>query len=317
MLSRVGDSIYWMSRYFERAENNARLLDVNVQMLLDFENQRDETEQRHWQPILSTLEDTELFSRLHPSVTGEAVMEYVTFERKNPNSIYSCIGIARENARMVRDQLSSEMWEHINRVYLYFKDGSARRDFRGSTHEFYHKIIDGSQLFQGVTDATMTHGEGWQFIQVGKFIERADSTSRILDLKYHILLPSGERVGGNVDTSQWLAVLRSCSAMEPYLKVKAGVVTPWDVAEFLIVHDDFPRSIRFCVDHLDDCLHDISGAQRSHFTNEAERLSGLVRSQLDYATPDSVFRQGLHEFLDEIQGRLIDLDIAFHKAYCA
>ncbi len=317
MLSRVGDSIYWMSRYFERAENNARLIDVNVQMLLDFENQHTETEQRHWQPILSTLEDSELFRKLHTGVTGEAVMDYVTFEPKNPNSIYSCVCYARENARTVRDQLSSEMWEQVNRLYLYFKEGNAERDFRASTYEFYSKVIDGTQLFQGVTDATMTHGEGWLFIQAGKFIERADSTSRILDLKYHILLPHGENVGGNVDTSQWLAVLRSCSAMEAYLKVKTGQVTPWDVAEFLICHDEFPRSIRFCADRLDDCLHEISGTERTRFRNEAERLSGLLRSHLDYASIESIIQSGLHEFLDDVQARLIELDIAFHKTYCA
>jgi len=317
VLSRVGDSTFWIGRYIERAENNARLLDVNVQMLLDFENRRDETERQFWNPILSTLEDTELFGQLHPAFTAAAVLDYVTFEPRNPNSIQSCIGHARENARAVRDQISSEMWEQINGTYLYFQDGSAARDFRTNSHNFYDKVTYASQLFQGVTDATMTHGEAWRFIQAGKFIERADSTSRILDLKYHILLPSGEQVGGNVDISQWMAVLRSCSAMEACLKIRKGDVTPWGVAEFLICHDEFPRSIRFCVDRLDEVLHRISGIAEGHFSNEPERLSGLLRSQLDYATVSGIFRQGLHEYLDGVQARLIELDIAFHRTYCA
>ena len=317
MLSRVGDSTYWMGRYIERAENNARLLDVNVQMLLDFESRRGETERQLWGPILSTLEDTELFAELHGEFTASAVLDYVTFEGRNPNSIRSCINYARENARAVRDQISSEMWEQINALWLYFQDGSAVRDFRANSHEFYDKVTYASQLFQGVTDATMTHGEAWRFVRAGKFIERADSTSRILDLKYHLILPSGEHVGGNVDISQWMSVLRSCSGMEAYLKIRKGDVTPWGVAEFLICHGEFQRSIRFCVDCLDLMLHEISGTEEGHFANEPERLSGLLRSQLDYATVDGIFRTGLHEYLDGVQERLIDMDIAFHRTYCA
>ena len=317
MLSRVGDSTYWMGRYIERAENNARLLDVNVQMLLDFESRGVETERQFWGPILSTLEDTELFNHLHEEFTAAAVLDYVTFERRNPNSINSCINHARENARAVRDQISSEMWEQINALWLYFRDSSAGRDFRANSHEFFDKVTYASQLIQGVTDATMTHGEAWRFVQAGKFIERADSTTRILDLKYHILLPSGEQVGGNVDISQWMSVLRSCSGMEAYLKIRQGDVTPWGVASFLVCHAEFPRSIRFCVDRLDEVLHLISATEEGRFRNEPERLSGLLRSQLDYATPDSVFRHGLHEYLDGVQEQLIRLDLAFHDTYCA
>ncbi len=317
MLSRVGDSTYWMGRYIERAENNARLLDVNVQMLLDFESRGVETERQFWGPILSTLEDNELFNHLHEEFTAAAVLDYITFERRNPNSINSCINHARENARAVRDQISSEMWEQINALWLYFRDTSAGRDFRANSHEFYDKVTFASQLIQGVTDATMTHSEAWRFVQAGKFIERADSTTRILDLKYHILLPSGEQVGGNVDISQWMSVLRSCSGMEAYLKIRQGDVTPWGVASFLVCHAEFPRSIRFCVDRLDEVLHLISATEEGRFRNEPERLSGLLRSQLDYATPDSIFHHGLHEYLDGVQEQLIRLDLAFHDTYCA
>lgn len=316
MLSRVADSCYWLSRYIERAETSARLLDVNMQLMLDFEDQTPHLVQQHWQPIIATLEDQELFAKFHTSITPETVMEFVTFERQNPNSIASCIRNARENARTVREQVSSEMWEQVNRTHLYLRDGGARADFLDSPIDFYRRLVDRLHAFQGTTDATMTHGEGWEFLQMGKYLERADSTSRVLDIKYHILLPSGEEVGGHIDITQWMAVLRSCSAMEAYLKVNPGQVTAARVAEFLILHDEFPRSIRFCVDQLDRALHRISGCDFSHFSNEAERLCGQLRSNLDYTTINSIFSTGLHQYLDQIQSRLIEVSTALSKTYC-
>lgn len=316
MLSRVADSCFWLSRYIERAETNARILNVNMQLMLDFEDQTALSMQQHWQPVLATLEDQELFSKFHDTISPETVMDFVTFEKKNPHGIYSCIANARENARTVREQISSEMWEQLNRTFLYLRDGQARADFAESPIDFYRRLVDNLHGFQGTTDATMTHGEGWDFLQIGKYLERADSTSRVLDIKYHVLLPSGEQVGGHVDITQWMAVLRSCSGLEAYLKTFVGHVTGWQVAEFLILHDEFPRSIRFCVDGLDSALHRISGCEKNHFSNEAERLSGLLRSSLDYTTIASVFQSGLHQFLDKTQGNLIEIANAITKTYC-
>lgn len=316
MLSRVADSCFWLSRYIERAETNARILDVNMQLMLDIEDQTALSMQQHWQPVLATLEDQELFSIFHEAVTPETVMDFVTFEKKNPNGIYSCVANARENARTVREQISSEMWEQLNRTFLYLRDGQARKDFAESPIDFYRRLVDQLHGFQGTTDATMTHGEGWDFIQIGKYLERADSTSRVLDIKYHILLPSGEQVGGHVDITQWMAVLRSCSGLEAYLKSYVGHVSGWQVAEFLILHDEFPRSIRFCVDGLDSALHRVSGCEKNHFSTEAERLSGLLRSSLDYTTITSVFQGGLHQFLDKTQLHLIEIAEAIKQTYC-
>lgn len=316
MLSRVADSCFWLSRYIERAETNARILDVNMQLMLDFEDQTPDSVRQHWQPVLATLEDQELYSKFHPAISPDTVMDFVTFERKNPNGIYSCLANARENARTVREQISSEMWEQLNRTFLYLRDGQARLDFADSPIDFYRRLVDQFHAFQGTTDATMTHGEGWDFLQIGKFLERADSTSRVLDIKYHILLPSGEQVGGHVDITQWLAVLRSCSGLEAYLKSYAGQVTGWQVAEFLILHDEFPRSIRFSLEGLDSALHRVSGCEENHFSNEAERLSGLLRSSLDYTTIASVFQGGLHQFLDKTQLHLIDIAKAITQTYC-
>jgi uncharacterized alpha-E superfamily protein len=316
MLSRVADSCFWLSRYLERAEKNARILDVNVQLVLDLEALSSPDATLHWQPILDTLEDRERFHELHSAISGDAVMDFATFEKSNPNSILACVTRARENARTVREQISSEMWEQINRLYLYLSGPSARASHRESPIGFYRLLVDNLHAFQGVTDSTMTHGEGWHFIQAGKFIERADATSRVLDFKYHVLLPQGEEVGGTVDLTQWMAVLRSCSAMEAYFKLSRGRVTSWDVAGFLILHDSFPRSIRFCVDALDLTLHRISGTDRGHFGNEAERLSGMLRSNLDFTTIDSIFQLGLHQYLNETQIRLNGISNALADAYC-
>ncbi|MEA3186508.1 MAG: hypothetical protein QOD99_338 [Chthoniobacter sp.] len=316
MLSRVADSLYWLNRYMERAENSARILDVNLQLMLDFQDGSEGIEKRQWEPIIASLEDQKLFQTLHDETNAETVCEFVTFERENPNSIYSCLLGARENARTVREYISSEMWEQINQLYLYMKSDAARQDCANSGIDFYRRLVSSLHQFLGITNATLTHGEGWNFLQVGKYIERADCTSRILDLKYHILLPSGERVGGNVDTVQWMAVLKSCSALEAYRKLYVGQVAPWKVAEFIILHDDFPRSIRFCVDGLDTALHRISGCDRSHFTNDAERLSGRLCSILDYETIAGIFQVGLHQYLDRIQLRLIELAAAMTKTYC-
>lgn len=316
MLSRVADSLYWLGRYIERAENNSRILDVNLQLTLDDENSGDEAERLAWEPILATLEDLKLFRKLYAVTTADAVCEFLTFAKENPNSIRSAVAAARENARTVREYISSEMWERINSLYLWINSTGARQLFAGSTIDFYRHIVDYAHQFHGTTDATLTHGEGWNFLQVGKYLERADSTSRIVDLKYHILLPLGEEVGGNVDIVQWQAVLKSCSAYEAYLKLHTGSIAPWTVAEFVLLHDGFPRSIRFCADQLDAALHRISGCDRAHFTSDAERLSGRLCSDLNYTTISDIFNTGLHQYLDRIQGRLLEIGGAMGKQYC-
>jgi uncharacterized alpha-E superfamily protein len=317
MLSRVADSLYWMSRYIERADNNARIAEVNHQLLLDLANQPEPNTQQQWNPVISSLEENELFASLYETLDGKAAIDFVSLQKQNPNSIYSCLTLARENARSTREQMSSEMWEQINRMYLFVKSESGKKLLRSSPYEFFKRIIGGSHLFQGITDATMTHGEGWDFMRIGKLVERADCTSRILDLKYHILLPSGERVGGNIDTIQWMAVLKSCSALEAYRKIYVDQVAPWKVAEFIITHADFPRSIRFSVDLLDAALHRISGSSEANYANEAERLSGRLRSDLDYITIGDVFEFGLHQYLETIQKRLVEVSDAMHATYCA
>ena len=316
MLSRVADSLYWLSRYIERAENNARILDVNLALTLDSDQSGTEAERIDWQPILATLEDQTLFNSFHSATNAETVCDFVTLARENPNSIWSCVAAARENARTVREYISSEMWERINEMYLWMQSPTAHQLCTNTGIDFYRQVVDYAHQFHGTTDATLTHNDGWHFMQLGRYMERADSASRILDLKYHILLPSGEKVGGNVDILQWQAVLKSCSAFEAYRKLHIGQVNPWSVAEFIILHDTFPRSMRFCVERVDEALHHISGCDRQHFSDEAERLAGRLRSDLSYATIGDIIQRGLHQYLDNIQGRFAEIAAAMHKEYC-
>src|SRR6202171_348148 len=177
MLSRVAGSLFLNSRYIERAENNARIADVNLQLLLDLTTPAEADPQQQWDPIISSLEENELFASLYDSPDGKAVIDFVSLQKKNPNSIHSCLTLARETARATSEQISSEMWEQINRLYLFVKSDTAKKLVRTGPYEFFKRIIAGSHLFQGITDATMIHGEGWDFIRIGKMLERADCRS--------------------------------------------------------------------------------------------------------------------------------------------
>jgi len=315
MLSRVADSLYWMSRYIERAENVSRLLDVNLHLLLDFEEMDDLKLKDHWEPVIRATGDEESFYQLYDVADSENVTDFLTFNKKNPDSILSCMMAARENARMIRDQLSTEMWQCLNQAYLFLKSNNAKKVWDSGPYEFYKQIQDYSHLFMGLTDATFSHAEGFYFMQVGKFLERAEKTSQILDVKYHILLPSVEEVGGALDAVQWSAILRSCSAFEAYHRIFVSKVDPLKVAEFLIFNDNFPRSIQFSVREMNKNLHRISGCPMDEYANAAERASGRLLSELKYNTIGDVFKQGLHEYLGSIQDRFTDIGGEVYQSY--
>ncbi|CAI8257314.1 MAG: Uncharacterised protein [Opitutia bacterium UBA7350] len=315
MLSRVADSLYWMSRYIERAENIARLLDVNLQLQLDFEELDDKKLKAYWEPVIRAAGEEELFYEIHERANSRSVTDFLTFEARNKSSIMACIMAARENARMIRDQISVEMWECLNQAYLFLKSKNALNVWESGPYEFYKKIQDYSHLFLGLTDATFSHSEGFYFMQVGKFLERADKTSRILDFKYHVLLPSIEDVGGAVDAVQWSAILRSCSAFEAYHRQFVSAVSRDKVHEFLIFDDHFPRSIKSCVLELDRNLHAISGCPLSKYSNQAERLSGQILSDLKYDSIEDAFSFGLHEYLGKLQNRFIAIGKAVYDTY--
>jgi uncharacterized alpha-E superfamily protein len=195
------------------------------------------------------------------------------------------------------------MWEQVNRFYLAVKEGVSGKMFMQNPHVFFTKVKEGSHLFVGITDATMSHGEGWHFSRIGRLVERADKTSRILDVKYYFLLPSVQDVGTSLDNTQWAALLSSASALEMYRK-RYGAISPNRVAEFLILAPEFPRAIRYCLIKAGDSLHNISGSEIGLYQNLAEKRLGRLQADLAYADIDELMSGGLHEFLDSFQAKL-------------
>jgi uncharacterized alpha-E superfamily protein len=316
MLSRVANCLYWMSRYIERAENTARIVDVNLQLLLELRNLNDERLAEHWMPVVESTGDQEAFEKLHKKATGQAVTEFLVFQPENPNSIVSSICLARENARMVRDQITVEFWEELNRVYLFLRSPEARKVWRQSPSEFFQQIKSASLHLVGIGYATILHNEGWWFSQAGKFIERADKTSRILDVHYRSLPERG--MPGSVSQAEalgWSAVLRSCSAWDAYKSLHGAEIHPRYVAEFLLFNEDFPRSARFCVGELNGALRRISGTPSGKFCNESEKLAGRLEAELQFSTVEEIFQQGLHFYLDQFQDKLNSIGNALFDAY--
>lgn len=310
MLSRVADSIYWMNRYVERAENVARFVDVNFNLLLDTPGGV-----QQWEPLVVTTGDQGLFRQRYGEATAENVLRFLTFDKAYPSSILSCLQTARENARSVREIISSEMWEQVNSFYLMVK-AAAEADSLADLHTFFPEVKMASHLFAGVMDATMAHNEGWHFGRLGRLLERADKTARILDVKYYILLPSVADVGTPLDDLQWIALLKSASAYEMYRKCQYRI-TPDSVTEFLILNREFPRSIQFCVLQAEKSLHQISGTQSGTWRLPSDRAIGRLRSELDYLTIDEIIGLGLHEFLDGLQLRLNQVGQAIYEDFFA
>lgn len=314
MLSRVADCLYWMSRYVERAENIARIVDVNRQVMLDLPYDQAQELDRNWFAVLTCLGDEETFQEQRGGNPDRlSVTDFLVHDRENPNSIVSCLCAARENARTAREQISAEMWEQINRSYLWFTSRQAREWFDQNEYDFFQQVKEISHLFQGITDASMLHGEGWYFIQIGKYIERADKTSRVLDDKYHLLTHT--KLQRQLDVLEWSAVLRSCSARQAYQKVYVDTVKPIQTAELLLLNETFPRSVRFCVENVDRCLRQISGVLPGRFTNAAEKLTGRFLAELNFSTIEDVYGLGLHEAIDRMQIQLNDIGDAIFQTY--
>ncbi|MCE0483367.1 MAG: alpha-E domain-containing protein [Methylacidiphilales bacterium] len=314
MLSRVADSLYWMSRYAERAENIARILDVNLQLMLDLPKLGPAEQKALWEPVLRSTGDHSDFDKHYDKMTSDNVIDFLTLNPKNQNSIVNCITTARENARHVREQISLEMWEEINRTYLWMKSQTLKKIMRQGPYEFFMQVKNASHLFQGITDGTMTHGEDWDFIQVGKHLERADMTTRILDANDEIFVkqPSKTHTSG---TLHWSAILRSCSSHDAYRKFYVAQVEPDKVVEFLILNEFFPRSIRFCAATLNDALRRISGCKEEHFTNLAEKLAGRLVAELNYSALEDIKTVGMHKYMDELQIKLHGIGDAIFRTY--
>jgi len=293
MLSRTADSLYWMARYIERAENMARVADVAYRM--DLMRPIEQDPASLWQPALEAAGDPVGFAERYGTVNMENAVAYLSLDRDNPTSIWRCLRAARENARAQRGSITTEMWEALNATWLEIATLSREQLFSGGVREFFDRVKLQSHLFRGVTYGTMLHDEAFLFVRLGTFVERADDTARLLDTKYHVLLTDPKAVGGAMDYYQWGALLRSVSAFRAYHRIYRDVVTPWRVAELLVLRHDMPRSMHACFDEITQVLDKLAGGQGS----DARRLAGAMHAQLHFGRMDDIFKAGLHEFLVE------------------
>lgn len=297
MLSRIAESLFWIARYMERAEDTARILDVNYYMLLEGAGQPYRV---RWEPLVIITGQHERFFAQYAEPNPRAVFEFLGFSEHNPDSIVECIARARENARTIRDRISRDMWEELNALYIELRQAQVDAMLSSGPHDFCTMVKNGCARFSGVTAATFPRDEGWQFLTGGQAIERAGMTARIVDVQYHSLL-EGLPAGVEPDNHQWMAVLKSVAAYEFYRRSFHSRIDPQRVAELLILHPQHPRSVRFSIGRLQQALHAISGAPSDTYRNEAERLTGRLYDGLKYDRIEELFARGLHTCMTDVQ----------------
>jgi uncharacterized alpha-E superfamily protein len=308
MLSRVADRIFWMSRQMERAENMARILGVTSDLAVF--GTREVQQQNLIAPLTITDTGEDFFAR-YGSLSLKNLIEFHALDAENPSSIYSCLRLARESAHEVRWQITSEMWETLNATWIEMR--SIRRDrldSAGAT-SFFDWVKERSHLFRGVTYGTIVRGEAFDFSRIGTFLERADNTARILDVKYHILLPSVADVGGALDYYQWTALLRSVSSFETYRTLYRDQILPIKVAELLILERRMPRSLAACLEQITIALGRIRGQQDA----PAKRLASELNARLTHAHIEEIFQDGLHEYLEKCLEDFAALGVRIQRSY--
>lgn len=293
MLSRTADQLYWMARYIERAENIARTLDVSYRMSLMPEESREGLS--IWGSAVQIGGDWNDFNARYGDTTRENVVRYLSLDAENPLSIYSCVRGARENARALRGSITPEMWESLNATWIELRAFDESKLSGSGYRNFFDWVTDRSHLFKGVVDSTLLMDDSHCFVDLGGAIERADNTARLLDGKYHVLLPSLDDVGGVIDYYQWGAVLRAAGAFRAYHRIYRNVITPDKVAELLILRDSMPRSLHACLNRINTSLDSLCGS-RMH---ECRRLAGEIHARLHYGRMSEIFDGGLHEFLTD------------------
>ena len=300
VLSRSADHLYWIARHVERAENAARILDASYRMaLLPTGADADQVSGSEWDAVLKITGDATGFHDRFSEINADSIIRFMTLDPKNPSSIFSTIRAARENARAERVALTTEIWEALNSTWLEISALTPTRLASRGYRDFFDWIKERSHLFRGTADATMLRDERYHFLRLGTFIERADNTARILDVKYHILLPDGAHVGSAIDYMQWGAFLRSLSAYRTYHHEYKELIKPIHVADLMIFNDCFPRSLHACINDALDLLTLIGGPRGA----EAQRKVGELHALLHYGRIETVFAQGLHEFITDFIAR--------------
>jgi uncharacterized alpha-E superfamily protein len=295
MLSRTAENLFWLARYVERAENMARLLDVAMRMSSLPNGPADGPDEWHSAIVAAGCERS--FYAKHDRASAEAVIDHLARDLDNPSSILSCIETARRNGRAVRTALTVDMWEAINGTWLETRTLAAEDFEPARVRRVLDRVKERSLLFGGTVGATMLRSDAYWFTRLGTSVERADNTARILDVKYHVLLPQEETVGGLVDYYQWTAILRSVSALRSYHWVYRDRIKPWLVAELLILRPEMPRSLMSCLGEIARQL-DVLG-QAYGTRGECHRIAGQMDARLRYGKIEAIFQSGLHEFLTE------------------
>ena len=308
MLSRTADHLFWMSRYIERAENLARLLDVTWQMSLV--PQPVEVANQNWNAIIALNSLEEAFTAKYSTVNAENVLRFMVSDTDNYASIHSCLRMARENAHAVRGTITTEMWETLNSTWLEAREKTFEQLYNAGIADFFEWVKMRSSLSRGTTLGTLLQDVSFHFIRLGTLLERADNTARILDVKYHVLRPHGEEEGAT-DFYQWGALLRSVSAFEVYRKAYRDVITPERVAELLILRMDMPRSLHFCLNGVVKNLDLIANS----LSNETQRQAGMLHAQLHYARVEDILEHGLHEWLTDFMDRIYLLGNGISKDF--
>jgi uncharacterized alpha-E superfamily protein len=312
VLSRDADSLYWLSRYVERAENTARILDVAYRMA-SMPISYNGVNSNEWESALISAGGMEQFRAVHGEVTPENVIEFLAFSDANGSSIQNCFETARQNARSVRSALTSEMWEAINSAWLDLRRFKARRIRVEDLPRFLNLVKEASLRYDGSAMRTMLRNDAYWFSRLGLYIERADNTARVLDVKYHVLLPQDAEVGGGIDYYQWAAILRSVSALVSYQWVYHQSLRPWLVADLLILREEMPRSLAACYGALSRHLGDI--AHRYGTSGAAQRQARSAHARLMNRTIQDIFQQGLHEFLEDFIAENNRLGLAITNQY--
>ncbi len=312
MLSRIADSLYWMSRCLERVDNTARLIEINLLHLVETQDHLSRAAQ--WRPLLSISGSEEAFEQRYGAgeISAARVIRFLSQERSNPNAIHSSLRLARENARVVRDRISKEMWQAVNDLWLGVDLHLKEPLVPERAAAFYASVRNEVARFHGLTVSTMVRGEAFGFYQLGTFVERADMTARILDVKYHLLLPEASMVGSPLDYYQWAALLKSLSGFEAYRRQYQAGLRPRDVAEFVLFEENFPRSLRFSVQRIEEALGTIGAGAPDGPSVEAVRR---LRDLLDHNSAETVFAQGVHEFLQGFEEEVSRLNTALAADY--
>ena len=314
MLSRTADHLFWMARYMERAENTARMLGVNYEMSLLPQSQ--DAAEQGWRGLLSISELTDSFAARYGEVTARNVMDFMIRDESNPSSILSCVRAARENARAVRGALTTEVWETQNQTWLEFNKLLRAESTLRDPGPVLERVKTRSHLSRGVTVGTMLQDEALHFLRIGTFLERADNTARLLDVKFQVVavgdfFGAPAKEGQETDFYHWSAILRSVSGFEIYRKVYRNVIVPEKVAELLILRPDMPRSLAACMNDVVANLNLVANAQSA----ETLRRAGRLKSDLQYGRIDEILATGLHAFLTQFLDRVGDLGVGISRYF--